>query len=77
MTDRDSFRRRTGAVNHHRRLFGAGNDDRRQKGAMSVEFALLTPLILAMVLAVVHFGGVVLTRHRVTDAANFAVRAAV
>jgi len=51
-------------------------DRRAETGAVSVEFALLVPLLLMLVVGTVHFGTVLVARHRVTDAANFATRAA-
>ena len=47
-----------------------------QRGVVSVEFALLLPLFLILIVGGVHFGRVLSTRHRLTDATNFAVRAA-
>ena len=49
---------------------------RWQRGSVSVEFALVLPVFLALVLGGVHFGRVLTTRHRLADAANYAVRAA-
>jgi Flp pilus assembly protein TadG len=51
--------------------------DRAQRGAVSVETALVVPLLLLVVLGGVHFGLVITARHRLADAANYAVRAAV
>ena len=48
----------------------------RERGAVSVEFALLLPLFLVLVLGAVHFGRVIKTRHQLTDATNYATRAA-
>ena len=52
--------------------------DRRrgQAGSVSVEFGLVLPVFLILVLGGVHFGRVLTTRHRLTDATNYATRAA-
>jgi Flp pilus assembly protein TadG len=47
-----------------------------QRGAVSVEFALLLPMFLILIVGGVHLGRALTTRHRLTDATNFAVRAA-
>jgi Flp pilus assembly protein TadG len=44
---------------------------------VSVEVALLAPVLLILLVGGVHFGLVLKTKHRLTDAANYAVRAAV
>lgn len=49
---------------------------RRQRGAISVEFALCTPVLLMLVLGGVHLGRALGTRHRVADATSYATRAA-
>ncbi len=49
---------------------------RAQRGTVSVEFALLLPLFLVLVVGAVHFGRVIKTRHQLTDATNYATRAA-
>lgn len=49
---------------------------RRERGALSVEFALLMPLLLLVIIGGVHFGRVLMTRHKVTEATNYATRAA-
>jgi Flp pilus assembly protein TadG len=48
----------------------------RQRGAVSVEVALVTPLLLMIILGGVHLGRALGTRHRVADATGFATRAA-
>lgn len=49
---------------------------RRQRGAVSVEFALVAPLLVLIIVGGVHFGRVLMTRHKLTDATNYATRAA-
>lgn len=49
---------------------------RTQRGALSVEFALLIPLMLVVIVGGVHFGRVLMTRHKITEATNYATRAA-
>jgi len=51
--------------------------DHDQKGAVTVEFMLLAPALAIFVLGAVYFGGVLTSRHRITEAVNFAVRAAI
>jgi len=48
----------------------------RERGSVSVEFGLLLPAFLLLILGGLHFGMVLTTRHRLTDAANYATRAA-
>lgn len=48
----------------------------RQRGGVSVEFMLLLPVVMMLILGAAHFGSVINTRHRLTDGANYAVRAA-
>lgn len=48
----------------------------RQRGAVAVEAALTAPILILLVVGAVHFGLVIKTRHSLTDAANYAVRAA-
>ncbi len=52
------------------------SQDRKQRGALSVEFALLMPLMLLVIVGGVYFGRVLMTRHKVTEATNYATRAA-
>lgn len=47
-----------------------------QRGAISVEMALATPILLMLILGGVHLGKALATRHRVGDATGFAARAA-
>jgi len=47
-----------------------------QTGSVSVEFALLLPLFLILVVGGVHFGRVLSTRHRLSDATGVATRSA-
>jgi Flp pilus assembly protein TadG len=49
---------------------------RGQRGAVSVEMALVAPLLLMIIVGGVHFGRVLMTRHKLTDATNYATRAA-
>jgi len=48
----------------------------RQRGSVSVEFALVAPLIILLFVGGVHFGKVLMTRHELTEATNYATRAA-
>jgi Flp pilus assembly protein TadG len=48
----------------------------RQRGSVSVEFGLIAPLLLMLILGGVHFGRVLTTRHHLTEATNYAARAA-
>jgi Flp pilus assembly protein TadG len=48
----------------------------RQRGSVSVEFALVAPLIILLLVGGVHFGKVLMTRHELTEATNYATRAA-
>lgn len=48
----------------------------RERGAVAVEFALVTPLLLLVVLGGVQLGRVLVTRHRLADATSYAARAA-
>lgn len=48
----------------------------RQRGAISVEFALATPALLLLILGGIHLGRALTTRHRLADATSFATRAA-
>ena len=47
-----------------------------QRGSVSVEFMLLMPLFLMLIVGAIHFGSIINTRHRLTDSVNYAVRAA-
>jgi Flp pilus assembly protein TadG len=47
-----------------------------QRGSLSVELALLMPVLLVLIVGGVHLGRVMTTRHRLTDAANVATRSA-
>ncbi len=49
---------------------------RRQRGAVSVEFALGLPVLVMIILGGVHFGMVLKTRAQLGDATNLAARAA-
>ena len=49
---------------------------RRQQGAVAVEFGLSMMVLLPLVLGGIHLGRVLGIRHRISDAAGFAVRAA-
>lgn len=49
---------------------------RGERGAVSVEFAMLLPLFLILLVGGVHFGRVLSTRHRLSDAVGYATRAA-
>ncbi len=49
----------------------------RQRGSVSVEFALVMPLLLITIVGGVHFGRILMTRHKITEATNYATRAAV
>jgi Flp pilus assembly protein TadG len=60
---------------------GSGSSDSRnvargQQGSVSVEFALVMPLLLIVIVGGVHFGNVLMTRHKLTEATNYATRAA-
>lgn len=52
------------------------NDSRRQKGAVSVEAALTLPLLILVIVGGVHFGRVLMTRHKLSEATGYATRAA-
>jgi len=47
-----------------------------ERGSVSVEFGLLLPIFLVLIIGGLHFGRVMTTRHRLTDATNYATRAA-
>jgi Flp pilus assembly protein TadG len=47
-----------------------------ERGSVSVEFALLLPVFLVLIVGGVHFGRVLTTRHRLSDATGYATRAA-
>ena len=47
-----------------------------ENGSVSVEFALLLPVFLILVVGGVHFGRVLSTRHRLSDATGVATRSA-
>ncbi len=49
---------------------------RTQRGSISVEFALVMPLLVIVIIGGVHFGRVLMTRHEVTEATNYATRSA-
>jgi Flp pilus assembly protein TadG len=49
----------------------------RQRGAISVETALVMPLIAVVIIGGVHLGMVLMTRHKLSDATSYAARAAV
>ena len=49
---------------------------RRQRGSVSVEFALVMPLLLLVIIGGVHFGRILMTRHKLTEATNYATRSA-
>ena len=53
-----------------------GSRRRRQRGSVSVEFALVMPLMLIVIVGGVHFGRVLMTRHKLTEATNYATRSA-
>jgi Flp pilus assembly protein TadG len=50
--------------------------NRRQRGAVSVEVALVTPIVVILILGGVDLGRALGTRHRLADATGFATRAA-
>jgi Flp pilus assembly protein TadG len=70
--ERSSRRRQRGSPGDHR----AGRAGQRQRGSVSVEFALVMPLLLLVIVGGVHFGRILMTRHRLTEATNYATRAA-
>jgi len=43
---------------------------------VSVEFALVAPLMILVIVGGVHFGRVLMVRHKLTEATNYATRAA-
>ncbi len=47
-----------------------------ESGSVSVEFALLLPVFLILVVGGLHFGRVLSTRHRLSDATGVATRSA-
>ena len=47
-----------------------------QRGAVSVEMALVTPIMILVIIGGVHFGRVLMTRHKLSDATNAATRSA-
>jgi Flp pilus assembly protein TadG len=47
-----------------------------ERGAVSVEFALVMPLVVLVLIGGIHFGGVLMTRHELTEATNYATRSA-
>lgn len=49
---------------------------RRQRGAVSVELALVAPLLVLLIIGGVHFGRVLMTRHQLGDATSHATRTA-
>lgn len=49
---------------------------RRQRGAISVELAIGLPLLVLVIMAGVHFGLILKTRHQLGDATNHATRLA-
>lgn len=49
---------------------------RRQRGAAAVEVAMVTPILLIIILAGVHFGKVMMLRHRLAAATDHATRSA-
>ena len=57
---------------------GCNSSDIRQKrgerGAVSVEFALVLPILITIILGGLHFGQVLTTRHSVADATSYATR---
>ncbi len=48
----------------------------RQKGGVSVEMALVAPLLILVIVGGVHFGRVLMTRHKLSEATSYATRAA-
>lgn len=48
----------------------------RERGAAAVEFAMLIPALLIILLGSIHFGRAFAARHRLGDAAGFAARGA-
>ena len=60
----------------HRVTRPRGSPGQRQRGSVSVEFALVMPLLLLVIIGGVHFGRVLMTRHRLTEATNYATRSA-
>ena len=57
-------------------LFSVCNSHRMQRGAISVEFVLVLPLLLILIVGASFFGRIWLTHHKLANAANYAVRAA-
>lgn len=49
---------------------------RRQRGAISVELAIGLPILVLVIMAGVHFGLILKTRHQLGDATNHATRLA-
>ena len=49
---------------------------RHQRGSISVEFALVMPLLILVIVGGVHFGKVLMTRHELAEATTYATRAA-
>ena len=47
-----------------------------QRGSISIEFALVMPLLVLVIIGGVHFGRVLSTRHKTTEATNYATRSA-
>jgi Flp pilus assembly protein TadG len=52
------------------------NPARRQVGAISVEFALVVPILVLVIIGGVHFGRVLMIRHKLGEATNYATRSA-
>jgi Flp pilus assembly protein TadG len=48
----------------------------RQFGGVSVEMALCAPVLILVIVGGVHFGRVLMTRHKLAEATNYATRAA-
>lgn len=49
---------------------------RSQRGSVSVEMALVMPLMIIVIIDGVHFGKVLMTRHKLAEATNYATRSA-
>ncbi|HUH01013.1 MAG TPA: TadE/TadG family type IV pilus assembly protein [Kofleriaceae bacterium] len=47
-----------------------------QRGSVSVELALVLPLMVIVIIGGVHFGKVLMTRHKLSEATNYATRSA-